>query len=199
MRKQFISRFRTTALLCAVAMAACDKDNTGAQSIEDVGATPTMQVQHVDVKYTEYGKVKMKLTAPTLLRYLMAKEPYSVFPKGFVVELLTPGGAPETRITADYAQYKEDVEIWQTIGHVVVINYEQQQKLFTDTLYWNRKEHTIYTNAPVRVEAGDDIHFGRNGMTADEKFTDIEMRQMGGDSRLYFDDTPQTPDTLTKP
>jgi LPS export ABC transporter protein LptC len=115
------------------------------------------------------------------------------------VDFFTPEGTPESRITADYAQYKEDVEIWQTIGHVVVVNYEQQQKLFTDTLYWNRREHIIYTNAPVRVEAGDDIHFGKNGMTADEKFTDVEMRQMGGDSRLYFDDTPQAADTLTQP
>jgi LPS export ABC transporter protein LptC len=140
------------------------------------------------VTYTEYGKMKMRLTAPLLARYLMAPEPYSVFPDGFFVEFFTPEEVLESQITADYGLYKEKpVEIWRAVGNVVVINYEKQQKLLTDTLYWNRQEHTIYTTAPVRIETNDGTINGRDGMISDEHFTNYEIREIS-ESHYFFDD-----------
>jgi LPS export ABC transporter protein LptC len=171
----------------AVALAACGNADA-VIPVDDESRTPTMQVREFKVNYTEYGKTKMHLTAPLLVRYMRAPEPYSVFPEGFHVAFFTPAETPESQITADYALYKEKpVELWKAVGNVVVINYEKQQKLFTDTLYWNSPEHTIYTSAPVRIETTDGIINGRNGMTSDEHFTDYEIRTIG-ESHYYFDD-----------
>ncbi|MDR0692513.1 MAG: LPS export ABC transporter periplasmic protein LptC [Prevotellaceae bacterium] len=187
--KQIVSVFyKGIALLGGAIIVVSCGDGAAVPPIEDEANTPTMQVRKFGVTYTEYGRKKMRLTAPLLLRYMMAPEPYSVFPDGFFVEFFTTEETLESQITADYALYKEKpVEIWKAVGNVVVINYEKQQKLFTDTLYWNRQEHTIYTTAPVRIETKDGITNGRKGMTSDEHFTNYEIREIG-DSHLYFDD-----------
>jgi LPS export ABC transporter protein LptC len=180
--------YKGVALLGSAVMLASCGGEEAAIPIDDEASTPTMQVREFKVNYTEYGKTKMRLTAPLLVRYMMAPEPYSVFPEGFHVEFFTPEETPESQITADYALYKEKpLELWKAVGNVVVINYEKQQKLFTDTLYWNRQEHTIYTSAPVRIETNDGIINGRNGMTSDEHFTDYEIREIS-ESHYYFDD-----------
>jgi LPS export ABC transporter protein LptC len=174
----------------ACIVVACGDKEAAAPPIEDEATTPTMQVREFKVNYTEYGKTKTRLTAPLLVRYMMAPEPYSVFPDGFFVEFFTPEETLESQITANYALYKEKPEeLWKAVGDVVVINFEKQQKLLTDTLYWNRQAHTIYTSAPVHIETADGIINGRNGMTSDEHFSDYEIREVG-ESHYFFNDTP---------
>jgi LPS export ABC transporter protein LptC len=175
-------------------VAACSDGDAAVPPIDDEANTPTMQVRAFGVSYTEYGRKKMRLTAPVLVRYMMAPEPYSVFPEGFFVEFFTVEEALESQITADYALYKEKpVEIWKAVGNVVVINYEKQQKLLTDTLYWNRQEHTIYTTAPVSIETTDGTINGKEGMTSDEHFINYEIHKIG-DSHYYFNDQPGVSD-----
>ena len=171
----------------AIMIVSCGEKNATVPPIDEA-ATPTMQVREFGVTYTEYGKTKMRLTAPVLARYMRAPEPYSVFPEGFFVEFFSVEGPLESQITADYALYKEKpVEVWKAVGNVVVINHEKQQKLLTDTLFWNRQEHTIYTSAPVSVETKDGTINGRDGMISNENFTDYEIRGIG-ESHYYFDD-----------
>ena len=187
--KHLTATCKRLALLGVAAMVmACGNKDAAAPPIDDEAGTPTMQVQEFKVNYTEYGKTKTRLTAPLLLRYMMAEEPYSVFPDGFFVEFFTPEETPESQITANYALYREKpVELWKATGDVVVINHEKQQKLFTDTLYWNRKEHTIYTTAPVRIETTDGTINGKDGMTSDEHFSEYEVREIG-ESHYFFND-----------
>jgi LPS export ABC transporter protein LptC len=182
------------ALLGSAVMFASCGGEEATVPIGDEAGTPTMQVREFGVTYTEYGKIKMRLTAPLLARYMMAPEPYSLFPEGFFVEFFTVEETLESQITADYALYKEKpVEIWKATGHVVVINHEKQQTLLTDTLYWNRQEHTIYTTAPVTIETQAGTINGGKGMTSDEHFTDYEIREIS-ESHYYFDDNrPETP------
>jgi LPS export ABC transporter protein LptC len=187
--KQIVSLFCKGIALLWIAMlsVSCSEGDATVPPIDEV-ATPTMQVREFGITYTEYGKTKMRLTAPVLVRYMMAPEPYSLFPEGFFVEFFSAEGPLESQITADYALYKEKpVEVWKAVGNVVVINYEKQQKLLTDTLFWNRQEHTIYTSAPVSIETKDGAMNGKDGMTSDEHFTNYEIREIG-ESHYFFDD-----------
>jgi LPS export ABC transporter protein LptC len=199
-KRQVLVLFQRAALFAGFITAISCSNKKEIPVIEDGAKVPTLQMKQMDIVYTEYGKIKMTLVAPVLERYMLAEEPYSLFPHGFFVKFFTPDEILESDITADYALYKEKpVEIWEATGHVVVNNYLQSQKLFTDTLYWNRQEHTIYTSAPVHIETTDGIINGRNGMTSDEKFMNYEIREIG-DSRYYFDDPQnktQATDSLT--
>jgi LPS export ABC transporter protein LptC len=190
-RKQFFLLFYYTVALVlgATVIVSCDTENMNLPTVDDEATTPTIQMEHLEVNYMEYGKKKMFLKAPVLERYMLAPEPHSIFPNGFLVEFFTTEEVLESRITAHYAMYKEKpAELWKAVGKVVVTNYVKNQRLLTDTLYWDRENRMIYTSAPVRVETEDAIVNGRYGMTSDEKFIDYEIRGVGGDSRYYFDD-----------
>ncbi len=181
--------YHTVALiLSATAIVSCTENRRDVVDIDAKAALPSMEVRDLDVWYSESGETRMLLQAHVLQRYLFAEEPYSVFPEGFFVRFYGPGKVLESQITADYALYKEKpAECWTAVGNVVVINYTKQQSLYTDTLYWDRSQHLIYTNAPVRIQTADGFFNGWNGMTSDELFANYELRNVG-DSRYYFND-----------
>ncbi len=207
MRQHHLRFYNYAVALClsAIAVVSC-KDDAKMVVIGDESKLPSMEVLNLNVDYTEYGKTKVLLKAPTLQRFLFSEEPYSIFPNGFHVQFFTDSTVLESQITADYALYKEKpAELWKATGNVVVVNYQKQQKLYTDTLYWDRTAHSIYTGAPVRVETTDGVINGRDGLVSDEKFTNYEIRNVG-ESHYYFDDTPgnstaptETITTVSKP
>ncbi len=184
--------------LSAIAIVSC-KDDVETVAVDGAHQLPSMEVRDLDVNYTEYGKTKVLLKAPLLQRFLFGEEPYSLFPEGFHVQFFSDSTVLESQITAEYALYKEKpAELWKATGNVVVVNYQKQQKLYTDTLYWDRMSHSIYTSAPVRVETTDGVIKGRDGMVSDEKFVNYEIRNVG-ESHYYFDDTPTaSPEDSTK-
>jgi len=184
--------------LSATAIVSCKDNAIKTVMLDDENKPPSVEMVNLDVAYTEAGRTKMLLQAPLLQRFLFVDDPYSVFPHGFHVQFFSDSEELESQITADYALYKEKpVELWLATGNVMVINFLKNQRLYTDTLYWNRVEQSIFTNAPVRIITEDGIINGRDGMTSDERFTNYEIRRVG-ESRYYFDDTPDQPaDTIS--
>ena len=187
----------SVALCCGAAMTvSCDDDKDKLVNLGDGKELVSTEVQNLDVIYTEYGKPKTLLQAPLLQRYMFLDEPYSIFPKGFFVQLFDADAQLESQITADYALYKEKpIELWKAVGNVVVINFQKQQTLTTDTLYWDRLAKSIYTNAPVHIETLDGLINGRNGMTSDEHFSQYEIREVGDNSYYYFTENKNVADS----
>jgi len=188
-RHHFYNLFYAVALfLSATVVVACGENKDNLVNLGDGKDIISTEVHDLDVVYTEYGNTKTLLKAPLLQRYMFLEEPYSIFPKGFFVQLFDADSQLESQITADYALYKEKpVELWQAVGNVVVINFQKQQTLTTDTLYWNRPTKSIYTYSPVRIETTDGLIQGRNGMTSDEHFSTYEIRNVGDSSYYYFE------------
>ena len=197
-----LRRFRyilpySVALWCGAAtMMSCGDDKDKLVNLGDGKELISTEVQNLDVVYTEYGKSKTLLQAPLLQRYMFLDEPYSVFPKGFFVQLFDDNAQLESQITADYALYKEKpVELWKAVGNVVVINFQKQQTLTADTLYWDRLAKSIYTYSPVRIKTLDGLINGRNGMTSDEHFSQYEIREVGDNSYYYFTENQNVADS----
>lgn len=180
--------YTVALLLSATAIVACKEKKDSVSVTGNKDSLPSLEIINLDAAYTESGKIKMLLKAPLVERFLFAEEPYSLFPNGFHVQFFSDESLLESEIIADYALYKEKpVEMWKAAGNVIVRNYLKKQNLYTDTLYWNRFEHIIYTTAPVRIELEEGLIKGRNGMTSDEKFSTYEIRNVG-ESHYYFED-----------
>jgi len=186
----------TVALLwSAIVVVSCSEDKSKLVHL-DGEEILSAELLDLNVTYTEYGKPKTLLKAPLLQRYLFADEPYSLFPKGLFVQTFDANAQLESQITADYALYKEKpAELWKAVGNVVVVNFQQQQTLTTDTLYWDMPAKSLYTYAYVRIETPDAVINGRNGMVSDERFTDYTIRSVGDDSRYYYSEAPAVADS----
>jgi len=194
--------FYLPTLLAAIVVlaTACGKEKNRLSAIDDDKQVPTLIIDSLHMLYTESGLLRMDLKAPSMQRYMLAPEPYSVFKDGMVVFFYTPDKVLESEIRADYALNKEKPEeTWLAINNVEIINYLKQQSLYTDTLHWNRATKTIYTTAPVRIVTPDGEIIGKNGMTSDERFNDYEIRAVK-DSYIYAnDEAPLKPDSTATP
>jgi hypothetical protein len=187
-------------LSAALLPAGCRDEKNRLSSIDNDKEIPTMHVDSLHIHYTEGGLLRMYLQAPVMQRFLLNEEPYSVFPNGLHIFFYTLTHDLESEIVADYALNKEKPEeMWQAVGNVAITNYLKQQSLYTDTLYWNRVQRTIYTYSRVRITQADGQEIiGYNGMNSDERFENYEIRNVN-ESHVYVDDTPQDSTAAASP
>lgn len=139
----------------------------------DFEATPIQTVDSLDVTQSRNGGITMRMIAPTMERYQYEKDSllqsYDVYPDSFFVFGYTMDGELETTVVARTAKHitTQDAEEWMVYGDVVITNYIQNQKLISDTIYWDQAEKKIFTDCYVRLENGQDVMQGY-GMESDE-------------------------------
>ena len=162
--------------LSAFVFVSCKEaiEKTDALSVLDSLSTQTVRNMHFIE--TKYGKVYLRLEAPLMENYSLLPEPYEIFPNGLKVKGYTTEGELETEITANMAIHRtqSDQERWEAYGNVVVINHIKEERLLTDTLYWDRAHERIYTNAFVKMFSPQGLMQGF-GMESDERATNVTI------------------------
>jgi LPS export ABC transporter protein LptC len=182
----------------ATVLLSCEDKTPKLSAITDPAQVPTLEIDSLYINYTESGRLRMNLRAPLMQRFMMAEEPYNLFPKGMHIHFYAPTGELESEIIANYAYNREKPEeYWKAVGNVVVYNYPKQQTLYTDTLYWDRARKQIYTDAPVRIIAPAGEIPGHNGMTSDERFENYDIRNVN-DGLMYVAEEPDSTATAVK-
>jgi len=161
-------RIIATINVVAITLYSC-KDDILTGDVSNVESLPTQVIDSMVLKQYTGGEVSFMVSAPLLERYTNAEIPYNLFPNGIVLRGYTKDGFLETMIVADYAKniIGMEEEIWEAYGNVVVNNYIKGEKMETDTLYWNQKEHKIYTHRPVKITTPESFVQGY-GMVSDE-------------------------------
>ena len=106
---------------------------------------------------SDSGHVQLKLTAPRLVRMESNDENGEMeFPKGFHAVFFDESMNPNSEISADYGKSVGD--LIQAAGNVVIINYENDERMYSDKLFWYQGTKMIYTRSHVRiVTPGRDI------------------------------------------
>ena len=189
-------RFKITIALfvSAIIVLSCKDKTIKESAIEDDKNVSALTITDLVINYTENGIIRTKVTTPLGEQYSFADEPYRVFPKGIHLYSFTADSVLESEIVADYALNRETPEdLWQAFGNVVVTNYLKQQVLTTDTLYWNSTKKIIYTDAPAHIKTPDAETYARNGLTADDRFENYEIRSAYNGHFIY--DTNQKTDS----
>ena len=137
----------------------------------DLEATPVQTVDDMFVVQTENGLLQMRLESPLMERYENDSLSYELFPKGLAVYGYNEEGLLETELTSDNARhlnYKDGRESWEAFGNVVVKNIINQERMETDTLYWDRKNEKLYTDCYVKLYSPDGFMQGY-GMESDQR------------------------------
>jgi LPS export ABC transporter protein LptC len=123
-----------------------------------------------DVVYTrsDSGRVQMRLHAP-LMNKFEGDDPATEFPEGFVAYFYDSVDVMSSTIRADYGINYEKARLLLARSNVEVENFTTQEKLFTETLYWNQQNKTIFTRASVKITSPDRVIYG-DSLTASEGF-----------------------------
>jgi len=129
--------------------------------------------------YSTMGIRKLMLTSPKHYRY---KDNSDLYPQGVYLELYEQDGSVSTTLRADYGFSKNNPKevLYGAYGNIVVHNVPQDQKLLTDTLYWDQKTQIIYTFSPIEIITPTE-HLKGKGLTAKQDFSTYTIGKPKGD------------------
>ena len=164
----------------AILLFSCaDKDAGRASASEETMMTEYSEDLSVVMSN---GRRSYHFVTPLLEGYSLAREPYREFRKG--VKITTYQNDSLTTVdavlTANYAIYYENRELWEAKGNVVV-EKSDGKTLYTQQLFWNARTKKIYSNVDSKIvqNNGRDVFIGE-GFESDEEFKDWRFRRMKG-------------------
>ena len=159
-----------TALAVAFVVYSCRGKLSEAEKL-DLSVTPLQRVDSMFFVQTENGRLKLRVEAGAMEKYETDTLDYELFPEGFNLYGYASDGNLETIIVADEARHdkatRASAEIWKAYGHVVVRNVLKQERIETDTLYWDRAAGEIFTDCYVKLFSPSGFMQGY-GMRSDE-------------------------------
>jgi len=160
-----------TAAAVAFVVYSCRGKLSEAEKL-DLSVTPLQRVDSMFFVQTENGRLKLRVEAGAMEKYETDSLDYEIFPEGFNLYGYASDGNLETIIVADEARHDKKVrggngEIWKAYGHVVVRNVIKQERIETDTLYWDQVAEEIYTDCYVKLFSPSGFMQGY-GMRSDE-------------------------------
>ncbi len=165
----------------ALLLFSCD----GNGRPEDTPVDETMMTEYSDnlsIVMSQNGRRSYHFEAPQVEGYALAREPYREFRKG--VKITTYHNDSLTTVnavlTANYAIYYINRELWEAKGNVVV-EKSDGKCLYTQQLFWNARTHRIYSNVDSKFVQGE----GRSalvgeGFESDEEFNFWRFRRVKG-------------------
>ena len=140
---------------------------------QDLTGVPMQTIVNMNAVQTKNGVLQMKMESPLMERYDNDSLSCELFPDGFKVYAYNELGELETQIVSDVAKHTttkdkdNKVETWEAFGNVVITNIKKNERLQTDTLYWDREKGSIYTHSLVKMYSPQGFMQGY-GMESDE-------------------------------
>ena len=144
----------------------------------------------VESYMSQEGKVKAKLTAPYMKRY-MADSPYVEFPRTLHVDFYNDTLQIESTLDAMYARHMEFEHKVLLRDSVVVINKIKGDTLRTSELWWDQNKQEFYTDKPVRIFQKTSHTFGKNGLQAKQDFSEWWILGSSGKREVPANGVPQ--------
>ena len=147
---------------------------------------PLQEYDSIEVLYSEFGKVQVKLIAPKLFDYESGDRE---FPDGLNMEFFDDSLRVTSTLRCDQAYYNKTEDEWKGTGNVVVYNIEYNQELNTEELYWDPDREIIYTDKFVTIKLENEVLYGR-GLEAKQDFSSYTIRNPEGE--FLIEDEPAT-------
>ena len=146
----------------------------------DISNLPSLTVKYDTTVYFDSGKVVLKMTFPIMEQYDNSGDPYYEFKMGLYVDFFNPSGS----ISSKYAKNTNNYNLWELRDSVVVIN-ENQDKLETESLFWDQTKDLIYTDRFVKFTNEDQIIVG-TGFKSDSHLRKREIKKVS--ATIYLKD-----------
>lgn len=138
---------------------------------------------------SQSGKMKAKLKAPVMYRYLL-DTPKVEFPNRMHVDFFDDTLAIESKMDCKYGRYLENDNKVFLRDSVVVFN-RLGDTLWTDELYWDQNRNEFFTDKFVKVKKSFNQYYilGQNGMRADQSLKNITFFSIREGSYIIIPDS----------
>jgi LPS export ABC transporter protein LptC len=173
-----INRFNNISTLLAAIFLGCffvvGCENE-IKTVQDLGKRTlgVEEAKNIESYMSQAGKMRAKLSAPLMLRYLL-DTPKVEFTKTMHVDFFDDTLAVESQLNCKYGRYLENDNKVFLRDSVVVFN-RTGDTLWTEELYWDQLKQEFYTDKFVRVKKGFNSTYilGYGGMRSDQSLNNI--------------------------
>lgn len=138
---------------------------------------PIGVAEHINLKYTDSGRVTANLISPKMYDYSNRKFPFNEFTEGVKLHLYDENNKRNT-VISDYAIVYDKTNLIDLRGHVVV-STSDKDTLFAEQLFYDQKSEWLFTNLPVKFKSTDYVTHG-NGFDSDKAFTKAQVLEING-------------------
>jgi LPS export ABC transporter protein LptC len=165
----------TALIIIALGVFSCEKKSVEIQKI-DILTLPSQVGKDIRTVYTDSGKLQLVLTAPLMESFEKVENPFTEFKSGINVLFHDGHKEPVASVSAKYAKYTDNKNLWELQDSVVAIN-ENKEKLETELLFWDQKKNIIYTDRFVKITTEDQIIQGY-GLESDPRLSKRRIKNL---------------------
>lgn len=171
----------TTAAMAVVVMiflASCQEKQYNAPTIERRDSLAVMSTYGVSTLISDSGRISYKIEADEWFVFDKRNPPHWAFEKGVYLEKYDHDMNIEATIKCDTAYYYNEQKLWKLIGNVDIKN-PNDERFFTDLMYWDQENEKIYSDAYIKIEQEDQITEGI-GFSSNQSMTLWEIKNTKG-------------------
>lgn len=164
---------------CVLATMACENNMKNIPSLrkKKVGVETGKDIESY---YSVGAKVKAKLTAPYMVRYL-TDSPYVEFPKTMHVDFYNDTLRIQTKMDAKYGKYYQYANKVFLRDSVIVKNSISGDTLKTSELYWDQRKQVLYNDQPSHIYKKDGTQlFAKEGLEAAQDLSWYTFKKVSG-------------------
>lgn len=183
----------------AILLFSCEDASAGAEAPDDP-ALMTEYCEDLTIVMSQNGRRSYIFETPLLEGYSQASEPYREFRKGVKITTYKDDSLSTVNsvLTANYAIYYGERELWEAKGNVVVEKADGTT-LYTQQLFWNARTRRIYSNVDSRiVQRGGRQDVVGEGFESDEEFNDWRFRRSKGRLEVQVKPSERTDSTSSE-
>ena len=172
----------TICALIICTISACSNDMKDVNELMgDVGTNVEIATD-VEIFYSDSAVVRIKISAPKLVRHIAKSSQDEEFPEGLLVEFYNNRKRPYSWLKADYGMRNVLKKQIVTQGNVEMYN-RKGEKLMTSELIWDESEEILSTEKFVKIiqPESQDTTTGF-GFITNQDFTRFEIKRKGSAS-----------------
>lgn len=152
---------------------SCESNDDEYRLVNVNEKTPSETIKNLHLFYSDSGSVKIELIAAYSERYSNLKEK-TIFRDSLRLNFYNEKGIKTTTLSALYGEFNDEEESIFVKDSVRLFNFEKNQILITNSLYWNKKDKTVYTKDSVWVHSPDGVASGK-GIETKQDFTEYKI------------------------
>lgn len=162
-----------------LSFASCDKGRK-----VDIAASinpkkmPSMTTKEVVTFISDSGIIQYKIKSPVWYVYDERDTPYWSFPKSLYLEKYDRNYKVIASIACDSAKYFKNQHLWRLDGNVE-LHRAPKDVFLTQQLFWNEREHKLYSDSFIHIETATHILEGY-GFISNDRVTEYTIRKPSG-------------------
>ena len=157
-------------------LVSCENDLETISTVTATDQSPSEIVNQMHSLYTDSGNVVYEIIASRMEKYNEPKN-ITIFKNGFEVNFYRGKDSLVSKLTADYGEIKEKENLIIARNNVIFTNFDKNQTLKTEELFWDQKAKRVRTDKRFEVIGEQSTAWGY-GLDTDETFDTYNMHNM---------------------